>query len=82
MYATPAVRGQGVGRELLHHALKQASEMDGLRQINLWVNAASGSAIAMYRGAGFDPIGVERAFLIVDGAPQDLIHMVRFLDRA
>jgi hypothetical protein len=33
----------------------------------------------MYRAAGFETFGVERAFLIVNGAPQDLIHMVRAL---
>jgi hypothetical protein len=79
MYVTPASRGQGIGRELLEYALNYAAKMPGLRQVNLCVNAASASAIAMYRAAGFEPFGVERAFLVVDGVSQDLIHMVRGL---
>jgi ribosomal protein S18 acetylase RimI-like enzyme len=79
MYVTPAFRRQGVGRQLLEYALSYAASMPGLLQVNLCVNAASASAVAMYRAVGFEPFGVERAFLVVDGAPQDLIHMVRVL---
>ena len=80
MYVTPAARGKGIGRALLKHVLNEAKKMQGLRLVNLWVNAASTSVVAMYRAAGFNQIGVERAFLVVDGASQDLIHMVRFLN--
>jgi RimJ/RimL family protein N-acetyltransferase len=82
MYVTPAFRRHGIGRQLLEHAVSHAAKMPGLRQVNLCVNAASASAVAMYRAAGFEPFGVERAFLIVDGAPQDLVLMVRTLERA
>jgi RimJ/RimL family protein N-acetyltransferase len=81
MYVTPASRKKGVGQALLQHALTHAAQMPGLRQVNLCVNAASESAIAMYRAAGFEQFGYERAFLVVDGMPQDLIHMVRVLPR-
>jgi RimJ/RimL family protein N-acetyltransferase len=80
MYVTAASRGQGIGRQLLSYAVDYAAGMPGLRQVNLCVNAASASAIAMYRAAGFEPFGVERAFLVVDGAAQDLLHMVRVVD--
>ena len=80
MYVTPASRRKGVGRELLETALSHAGRMQGLRQVNLCVNAANTSVMAMYRAAGFEPFGVERAFLIVNGASQDLVHMVRVLD--
>lgn len=79
MYVTPAFRGRGVGRELLKLVLERAAGMSALRQVNLCVNTENASAIAMYRAAGFETFGVERAFLIVNGAPQDLIHMVRNL---
>ncbi len=75
MYVAPSFRGKGLGRELLDHVLRHAGTMTELRQINLWVNTASAPAVAMYRAVGFEPIGTERAFLIVDGAPQDLMLM-------
>jgi RimJ/RimL family protein N-acetyltransferase len=82
MYVTPAASRRGVGGNLLRSVLKYAeTEMPGLRQINLCVNAQNASAIAMYRKAGFEAFGVERAFLMVDGDPQDLIHMVRIVAR-
>jgi RimJ/RimL family protein N-acetyltransferase len=77
MYVTPAFRGRGIGRELLEQILDRAAGMTELRQVNLCVNTQNASAIAMYRAAGFETFGVERAYLIVNGAPQDLIHMVR-----
>ena len=83
MYVTPTCRRRGVGRKLLNSVLDYAAGgMPGLRQINLCVNAKNASAIEMYRRAGFEPFGVEQAFLIVDGHPQDLIHMVRLIARA
>ena len=81
MYVTPPSRKKGVARELLEAALSHAARMSGLRQVNLCVNAANTSVIAMYRAAGFEEFGRERTFLIVDGAPQDLIHMVRVLEK-
>ena len=80
MYVTPAQRRQGIGQALLEYVVSYAAKMPGLRQVNLWVNAANASTVALYRNAGFEPFGVERAFLIVDGAPQDLICMVRVLE--
>lgn len=77
MYVTPEFRGKGIGHELLDYVLRYAETMTGLRQINLWVNTEASSALAMYRAVGFVPIGTERAFLLVDGAPQDLMLMVR-----
>jgi ribosomal protein S18 acetylase RimI-like enzyme len=79
MYVTPASRGRGIARELLEQVLERAASMPGLRQVNLCVNTENSSAIAMYRAAGFETFGIERVFLIVNGAPQDLLHMVRVL---
>jgi GNAT superfamily N-acetyltransferase len=77
MYVTSEFRGKGIGQELLAFVLRHAETMTGLRQINLWVNTEASSALSMYRAAGFVPIGTERAFLLVDGVPQDLMLMVR-----
>ena len=83
MYVTPTSRRHGVASKLLKSVLDYAATgMPGLRQINLCVNTGNTSAIEMYRKAGFEPFGVERAFLMVDDNPQDLMHMVRLVARA
>jgi len=82
MYVAPEFSRRGVGSRLLQSVLEYATtSMPGLRQVNLCVNSRNPSAVEMYRKAGFEPFGVERAFLIVDDAPQDLIHMVRVIAR-
>ncbi len=80
MYVAPEARRGGVGRALVAAALHRARTMAGVRQVNLGVNAANAPALALYRSAGFEPFGVERAFMLVDGVPHDEVHMVRVLD--
>ena len=76
MYVAPEVRHNGVGRRLVAEALKYAFAMNGVRQINLGVNAQNMAAIALYEGAGFERFGLERGFMLVDGALQDEVQMV------
>jgi ribosomal protein S18 acetylase RimI-like enzyme len=76
MYVAPEFRGEGVGRRLVEQALKNASAMDGMLQVNLSVNANNSAAIALYEALGFRSFGVERGFMLVDGVLHDEIHMV------
>jgi RimJ/RimL family protein N-acetyltransferase len=77
VYVRPAFRRHGVGRRLLEYALAHAASMPGLRQILLSANAANPASTALYKSVGFEPFGVERDFLLVDGALHDEIHMSR-----
>lgn len=77
VYVAPHVRKGGVGRQLIERALTRASTMNGLRQINLGVNAANTAAIALYEAAGFTAFGLERGFMLIDGELHDELHMVR-----
>ena len=52
MWLSPAVRGRGLGRRLLHHLVAEGQTL-GLRQVRLDTNDALVEAIALYRGAGF-----------------------------
>ena len=56
MRAAPAARGTGVGRALLDHIIAEARRRD-YRQLSLETGTAAlhGSAIALYRSAGFLP---------------------------
>ena len=64
-------------RNLVDAALREAFRVEGIRQVNLGVNAANAPALALYEAAGFIPFGLERGCLLVNGALQDEIHMVR-----
>ena len=82
MYVEPAARRSGIGRALIVEALACASKMAGLRQVNLGVNAANTGAIGLYQRAGFTSFGLERGFMLLEGALHDELHMVRVLPRA
>ena len=80
MYVAPGARRRGVGRQLMDHAMLRAASMNGVRQVNLGVNAANVEAIALYKGAGFIPFGVERGFMLIDSELHDELHMVRNIE--
>ena len=75
VYVAPAFRQRGVGRTLMQHALEHAASMPGLLRVTLGVNTANAAAIALYKSVGFEPFGLERAFLLVDGVLHDELHM-------
>jgi RimJ/RimL family protein N-acetyltransferase/catechol 2,3-dioxygenase-like lactoylglutathione lyase family enzyme len=79
VFVSPLVRRRGIGRRLMDAALAHAAAMPGVLQVNLSANAANAASVALYRAAGFLPFGLERGFMMVEGAPQDEIHMVRRL---
>ena len=63
----------------MEHALAHAASMAGLRQVNLGANSANPASIALYRSVGFEPFGIEKGFMLVDGVLHDEIHMARVL---
>jgi RimJ/RimL family protein N-acetyltransferase len=76
VYVAPAFRRHGVGRMLLERALAHARSMADLLQVTLGVNTENAAAIALYESAGFEPFGLERGFMRVDGVLHDELHMV------
>lgn len=79
MYVAPQARRAGLGRELVAAALAFASNRLGVRQVSLGVNANNVAAIALYRSMGFEPFGLERGFMLLNGELHDEVHMVRVL---
>ena len=75
VYVAPAFRQRGIGRALLQRALTYAAALPGLRRVILGVNTANPAAIALYKSMGFEPFGLERGFLLVDGVLHDELHM-------
>lgn len=57
----PSVRGQGVGAQLLDHALDTAQHY-GVRAVYLEVRTSNGAARALYASRGFEVVGRRRAY--------------------
>ncbi|RSZ58382.1 GNAT family N-acetyltransferase [Massilia atriviolacea] len=77
MVVAPAWRKQGVGRQLLAHALAFADAMPGLRQVTLTITAGNAPALALYASMGFCVFGQEPRALCVGGQFHDTIYMLR-----
>ena len=79
MYVAPEHRKLSIGRALVERAVQHATTVLRARQVVLGVGADNAAAIALYRGVGFEPFGVERDYLFADGQYHDEMHMIRFL---
>ena len=79
VYVSPSHRGTGAGKKLLVEALRFASNLSGVRQVNLYVNATNANAIALYESLGFVTFGVEHNGLMIDGIAHDELLMACFL---
>lgn len=71
MYVTPARRGQGLARLLMHAAIDHAQTMRGVRQVQLSVTANNDAAAALYASMGFTVYGHEPEALCVNGQLYD-----------
>ncbi len=59
-YVKPKYRCQNVGRRLIEELLSKASQIDGLRKVNLGVITVNESARRLYKSMGFIVYGIER----------------------
>jgi ribosomal-protein-alanine N-acetyltransferase len=57
----PDRQGEGIGSLLLDEVLRVARAR-GVRQMYLDVRESNARAISMYRGRGFEPVGLRRAY--------------------
>lgn len=81
VYVAPEARRGGAGRQLLRAAMEHAYAMSGVRHLYLSVQDINEPARRLYESLGFEAIGVERGFMIVDGVAQDELHMAHYRDR-
>lgn len=77
VYVSPAWRGRGLGHALVAEALRRAASLPRIHKIYLGVNATNAAAIALYESLEFQAYGLDKSFMVVDGAPQDEIFMAR-----
>jgi RimJ/RimL family protein N-acetyltransferase len=76
-----SARGKGVGRNLLEVLIARVRGLEGLVQLHLAVATTQVPARALYLALGFQPWGLERRALLVDGEYVDEEHLVLELDR-
>lgn len=76
VYTTPAMRRQGLARQVMQHTIDTAKEWDGLRYIALTVAATSAGPIALYESLGFTQWGTEPGVICIDGTDHDETSMV------
>ena len=83
MYVSASHRDRGLGKQLLAYALEFADSRAKLLQLTLVVNTTNTSAISLYESFGFKMFGIEPFAALIDGVPQEQMHMVRLeVDRA
>ncbi|MGD1921640.1 MAG: GNAT family N-acetyltransferase [Pleurocapsa sp.] len=77
MYVSASHQGRGIGKQLLTHTLEFADLQAKLSQLTLVVNVTNISAISLYQSFGFKMFGIEPFAAIINGEPQNQMHMVR-----
>lgn len=75
----PRCRRQGHGRRLLEHALDVATRL-GADTLYLEVRVSNDAAIALYRGHGFNEIGIRHDYYPARNGREDALVMARVLD--
>lgn len=60
LFVLPDCRRLGCGRALVREALRRATDLPGVRRVNLSVVAGQTAAIRLYRSFGFRSYGTER----------------------
>lgn len=74
-------RGQGIGKRLLAATIEEARRT-GLEKIELSVYSSNGTAIGLYRKAGFEEEGLKKRGRLVDGIYDDVVLMALHLKDA
>jgi RimJ/RimL family protein N-acetyltransferase len=82
VYVMPGHRNGGLGRKLIAEIIANAAAVADVQQINITVTAANERARQLYRSMGFQPWGLERRALRIEGSFYDDEHMVLFLPKA
>lgn len=72
-------RRRGIGRQLVQALIERASA-NGASFLTLEVRVSNASAIALYRGCGFHPVGTRPNFY--EKPREDALLMTRMLDKS
>ncbi|KRE43222.1 GNAT family N-acetyltransferase [Paenibacillus sp. Soil724D2] len=76
VYVSENYRGQGIAKQLMVEVIRRGKQLEGLKQVTLYVVTTNGAAIELYRKLGFETYGVERNALEFEGQGYDEEMMV------
>ncbi|MCU1726186.1 GNAT family N-acetyltransferase [Pseudomonas sp. 7P_10.2_Bac1] len=82
LYVPQALRGQGVGEQLVQAVLSLAEQEPDIKVVELTVSANSTAALALYRRCGFEQSALEDSAIRVGEDYFDRVHMRRRVDAA
>ena len=80
LYVTQALRGQGLGEQLVQAVLSLAGQEPEIKLIQLTVSANSPAALALYQRCGFEQSGLEDCAIRVGEEYYDRVHMRRLVN--
>ena len=75
-------QGQGFGGDAISVSEAWLARQWSIRKVHLKVRADNHPAIACYQKAGFEPCGLSRAHMFLDGDWRDILAMEKFLEDA
>ena len=79
LYVPQAMRGEGLGEQLVQAVLSLAEEEPEIKVVELTVSANNNAALALYRRCGFEQSGLEDCAIRVGEAYYDRVHMRRLV---
>lgn len=77
----PAARGTGLGRRLMDHLVRSATQR-GAEALLLEVRADNEPALRLYARTGFEPLSTRRGYYRGPSGPVDAVVLRRLLDPA
>lgn len=78
IYTDPAAQRQGIGRQLLDHAITRAPDL-GVSTLLAFTFAHNGPSVGLFRSAGFETWGELPGVARLDGVRRDLLILGRSL---
>jgi len=76
VYIDPSAQRQGIGRQLLNHAIARAPAL-GISTLLAFTFAHNGPSVALFKGAGFNTWGDLPGVARLDGMRRDLLILGR-----
>jgi RimJ/RimL family protein N-acetyltransferase len=78
-YVSDSHRGQGIGKKLFAEILKRIKKRKGIRKIKIQAATVNQVAIGLYKGFGFEQVGLLKNEVMVDGKYYDDVVMEKMV---
>jgi RimJ/RimL family protein N-acetyltransferase len=79
VYVRPEYRGKGIGKQLISTVIKEIKNIKGIKKIRIGVNPTQKAAEHIYLKLGFEPVGLLKKDMQVNGKFYDELWMEKHL---